>query len=101
MRKTKIVCTLGPATDHDDVMAALIQNGMDVARFNFSHGTHQEHQDRLNLLRSIARRKSRRIATMLDTKGPEVRLGLFEAGKVELINGQEFILTTDEMMGTS
>ena len=101
MRKTKIVCTLGPATDHDDVMAALIQNGMDVARFNFSHGTHQEHQDRLNLLRSIARRKSRRIATMLDTKGPEVRLGLFEAGKVELKNGQEFTLTTDEIMGTS
>ncbi len=101
MRKTKIVCTLGPATDDETLLSALISNGMDVARFNFSHGTHPEQLKRLTLLRSIASDKKTRIATMLDTKGPEIRLGLFANGEEELTSGNNFILTTEQVAGTN
>ena len=78
MRKTKIVCTLGPSTDDPQVMRELMLAGMNVARFNFSHGTHEAHLDRLKLVKRMRAELGLPIATMLDTKGPEVRIGLFE-----------------------
>ena len=101
MRKTKIICTLGPATDSQNVLIDLIANGMDVARFNFSHGTHEEQLKRLTLLRSVASNNNTRVATMLDTKGPEIRLGLFKNGKQELKTGKKITLTTQDFEGTS
>ena len=84
MRKTKIVCTLGPSTDGPQVMRELMLAGMNVARFNFSHGTHEDHLDRLKLVKRMRAELGLPIATMLDTKGPEVRIGLFENGSITL-----------------
>ncbi|MBO5068788.1 MAG: pyruvate kinase, partial [Roseburia sp.] len=98
-RKTKIVCTLGPATDSEEVMRRLIEEGMDVARFNFSHGTHEEQLVRLEMLRALREEANRPVATLLDTKGPEIRLMDFAEGKAELKDGQTFILTTEEIAG--
>lgn len=97
MRRTKIVCTLGPATVSPDVLEDLVQAGMDVARFNFSHGTHESHQKMLQTLRSVP--GGSQVATLLDTKGPEIRIGYFKDGKVELKEGAEFILTTRDVKG--
>ena len=99
MRKTKIVCTLGPSTDDPQVMRELMLAGMNVARFNFSHGTHEDHLDRLKLVKRLRAELGLPIATMLDTKGPEVRIGLFENGSITLKEGDKFTLTTDEIMG--
>lgn len=98
MRKTKIVCTLGPSTDDPQVMRELMLAGMNVARFNFSHGTHEDHLDRLKLVKRMRAELGLPIATMLDTKGPEVRIGLFENGSITLKEGDKFTLTTDEIM---
>lgn len=98
-RKTKIVCTLGPATDDESVMRRLIEEGMNVARFNFSHGSHEEQMERLIMLRKLREEMKRPVAALLDTKGPEIRLMEFAEGKVELKDGQMFTLTTDEVMG--
>lgn len=98
-RKTKIVCTLGPATDDEKVLRSLIQEGMNVARFNFSHGSHEEQMGRLKMLRELREELKRPVAALLDTKGPEIRLMEFADGKVELENGQTFILTTEEITG--
>lgn len=98
-RKTKIVCTLGPATDNEEVMRRLIEEGMDVARFNFSHGSHEEQLKRLNMLCALRKEANRPVAALLDTKGPEIRLRDFTEGKVELKDGQTFILTTEEIEG--
>lgn len=98
-RKTKIVCTLGPATDDEEVLRQLILEGMDVARFNFSHGTHDEQKARLKKLKKLREELQRPVAALLDTKGPEIRLGLFENGKAVLEEGQEFVLTTEEALG--
>lgn len=98
-RKTKIVCTLGPATDHEQVMRSLIEEGMNVARFNFSHGSHEEQFGRLQMLRKLREELKRPVAALLDTKGPEIRLMEFEDGKAELLDGQTFILTTEEIKG--
>lgn len=100
MRKTKIVCTLGPATDKDEVLLGIMKNGMNVARFNFSHGTHEEHKNRLEKLRKYREELALPIAALLDTKGPEVRVRDFENGRVNLENGNTFTLTTRELMGT-
>lgn len=100
MRRTKIICTLGPATDGEGVLEQLAEDGMDVARFNFSHGTHQEQKVRLDKLKEIRERLDRPIAALLDTKGPEIRLCTFRNGKEELTEGQEFILTSKETEGT-
>lgn len=100
MRKTKIICTIGPASENEEVLKALMQAGMNVARFNFSHGTHQEQKAKFAKLDKARSELNLPIATLLDTKGPEIRLKDFENGKVELQAGQTFILTTDEMMGT-
>lgn len=101
MRRTKIICTLGPATDGEGILEQLVRDGMDVARFNFSHGTHEEQKARLDRLKEIRERLDRPIAALLDTKGPEIRLGTFQAQKVELKEGQDFFLTAEEMEGTS
>ena len=99
-RKTKIICTLGPAVDNEDVMRALIQEGMNVARFNFSHGPHDEQMGRLKMLRKLRAELGKPVAALLDTKGPEIRLGQFEKGKTELKTGRGFTLTTDDISGT-
>lgn len=101
MRKTKIVCTLGPSTDNDEVLKGIMKNGMDVARFNFSHGTHEEHKGRLDKVKKFREELGLPIAAMLDTKGPEVRVRDFEDGKIMLENGNKFTLTTRELMGNS
>ena len=101
MRKTKIVCTLGPSTDNDEVLKGIMKNGMDVARFNFSHGTHEEHKGRLDKVKKFREELGLPIAAMLDTKGPEVRVRDFEDGKIMLEDGNKFTLTTRELMGNS
>lgn len=101
MRKTKIVCTLGPATDDREILRALMMEGMDVARFNFSHGTHEDHKLRMDAVKEERAACGRPVAILLDTKGPEIRVKSFEGGKQELTAGQEFVLTTREVEGTS
>ncbi|MGN0170018.1 MAG: pyruvate kinase [Lachnospiraceae bacterium] len=98
-RKTKIVCTLGPSTDKDGVLEQLVQEGMDVARFNFSHGDHAEQAGRFNRLKEARQKAGRPVAALLDTKGPEIRIRSFAEGKVALKKGQEFTLTTQEIAG--
>lgn len=100
MRRTKIVCTLGPSTDKDDILETLVREGMDVARFNFSHGTHPEQKERLDKLKEIRERLNKPVAALLDTKGPEIRIRTFAEGRVELEEGQPFTLTPDEIEGT-
>lgn len=99
MRRTKIVCTLGPSTDDEQILRKLITKGMDVARFNFSHGTHAEQKKRLELLKQLLEEYNKPIATLLDTKGPEIRIGSFRDGKVTLTKDQEFTLVTDTIEG--
>ena len=100
MRKTKIICTLGPSTDKDGVLRELIANGMNVARFNFSHGSHEEHKGRLDLLKSLREELGKPVAALLDTKGPEIRLKDFKNGTEMLEAGQMFTLTTRDVEGT-
>ncbi len=99
MRKTKIVCTLGPSTDREGVLREMIEAGMNVARFNFSHGSHEEHKARLDALKRLREELNRPVAAMLDTKGPEIRLKQFANGPVQLRTGEEFTLTTAEVPG--
>lgn len=99
MIKTKIVCTLGPATDSDKVLKALMTSGMNVARFNFSHGDHEQHARNMERVRKLREELGLPIATLLDTKGPEIRIGKFEKGEIFLQEGQTFTLTTEEIMG--
>ena len=100
MRKTKIICTLGPSTDKDDVLRDLIANGMNVARFNFSHGSYEEHGGRLAKLKALREELGKPVAALLDTKGPEIRLKEFKNGVEMLEAGQTFTLTTREVEGT-
>lgn len=100
MRKTKIVCTLGPATEDREVLKQLMLVGMNVARQNFSHGTHETHKAMHDNVMDVARILGAPVATMMDTKGPEVRLCNFEGGKVTLEDGKYFNLTTDDVLGT-
>ena len=100
MLRTKIVCTLGPSTDQDGVLEELILAGMNVARFNFSHGSHEEQAKRYEEVVRIREKYDLPIATLLDTKGPEIRTGNFKDGSVMLEAGQEFTLTTEEIEGT-
>lgn len=99
MRKTKIVCTMGPSTDDAEVMKELVQSGMDVARFNFSHGSHEEQQKRMDRLKTTRAKCDRPVAILLDTKGPEIRTGKFQNGRAVLEQGQIFVLTCREMEG--
>lgn len=99
MRRTKIICTLGPATEDDKVLEELMKEGMNVARFNFSHGDHAQHERNLNRVKKLREELGLPIAALLDTKGPEIRVRDFKDGKVELKNGQQFILTTRDVEG--
>ncbi|MGN0964224.1 MAG: pyruvate kinase [Dysosmobacter sp.] len=98
-RKTKIVCTLGPATDREGVLREMMLAGMNVARFNFSHGSHAEHQKRLDTLKALREELGLPVAAMLDTRGPEIRLRSFADGPVKLRTGHEFTLTTEDVPG--
>ena len=100
MRRTKIVCTMGPNTDKKTIMRALVKNGMDVARFNFSHGDYEEQKNRMNLLKNVREELDRPVAILLDTKGPEIRTGVLEGGqKVTLKEGETFTLYIEECVG--
>ena len=101
MRKTKIICTLGPSTDKEGVLRDLIANGMNVARFNFSHGSHEEHLGRFEKLKALREELGKPVAALLDTKGPEIRLKDFKNGVETLVSGQTFTLTTREVEGTN
>ncbi len=101
MRKTKIVCTLGPATDKDDVLEELIVKGMNVARCNFSHGSYEEHKARIDRVKELREKHHMQTAIMLDTKGPEIRLGTFKEHEAVLEEGQKFTLYTEEREGDS
>lgn len=99
MRKTKIICTIGPASESEENLRKLMKAGMNVARFNFSHGSHEEHKVKFARVLKVSGELGVSVATLLDTKGPEIRLRDFAAGKVELKAGQDFILTTEEILG--
>lgn len=101
MRKTKIICTIGPASESEERLRELMLAGMNVARFNFSHGTHEEQKAKYERVLKVRKELGLPVATMLDTKGPEIRLRDFEGGKVELRAGETFTLTTEEIMGTA
>jgi pyruvate kinase len=99
LRKTKIICTIGPASEEVTVLTRLIEKGMNVARINFSHGRHEEHQKRIDNIREAASITGTPLAIMLDTRGPEIRTGTLAQGKIVLQGGQEFILTNREVPG--
>ena len=99
MRRTKIICTLGPAVDDPEMIRTLIRTGMDAARFNFSHGSHPEHLERLNMLKSVRDSMGRPVATILDTKGPEIRIKSFGEKSITLEAGDTFTLTTEDVVG--
>lgn len=99
MRKTKIICTIGPASESEEKLRELMLAGMDVARFNFSHGSHEEHKKKFARVIKISGELNLPIGTLLDTKGPEIRLRDFKDGRAELVSGQRFILTTEELLG--
>ena len=101
MRRTKIICTLGPATDNTDTLREIMKAGMDGARFNFSHGDHASHRVRLDQIEALRKELGLYIPTILDTRGPEVRVKEFKDGKVTLVEGQEFVLTTRDVEGTN
>ncbi len=101
MRKTKIICTLGPASESEEKLREIMLAGMNVARFNFSHGSHEEHKRKFDRVVKIREELGLPVATLLDTKGPEIRLKDIEGGKTELVNGQKFTLTTEDMLGTN
>ena len=101
MRKTKIICTIGPASDNEEKLRSMCLAGMNVARLNFSHGTHPEHQAKIDLIKKVREELNLPIAIMLDTKGPEYRAGVFEGGKAELKEGDYFTFTTEDIVGSS
>ena len=101
IRRTKVICTLGPAVDSEEQIRKLIKAGMNCARFNFSHGSHESHLATLQKLRNVRDSLGKPVATMLDTKGPEIRTRSFENGSVELVKGQTLTLTTRDVTGTN
>lgn len=101
MRKTKIVCTIGPASSNEEIFTKMCKAGLNVARLNFSHGTHSEHQKKLDMIKNVRERLNMPIAVMLDTKGPEYRIKTFENGSVTLHDGDTFTFTTEDVTGTA
>ena len=99
MRKTKIICTIGPASENEEVLTQMCLAGMNVARLNFSHGTYPEHENKINLIKRVREKLGLPIAILLDTKGPEYRIGNFVNGKVQIAEGASFTFTTDEVEG--
>ena len=98
-KRTKIVCTIGPASDDRETLGKMIDNGMDVCRLNFSHGTHEDHQKRIDTIKEIRRQKGVPVAILVDTRGPEIRTGDFEAKDIQLEVGQDFTITMDDIVG--
>ena len=99
-KRTKIVCTLGPASEKEEVLTSLIENGLNVARMNFSHGSHEEHKGRMDLVKKVREKLNKPVAILLDTKGPEIRTGNFDQPEVLLEEGQKFTITMKDVMGT-
>ena len=99
MRKTKIIATIGPACDNEETLTKMCEAGMNVARLNFSHGTREEQQERINLVKSVREKLELPIAIMLDTKGPEYRIGTFADKKIMLKDGDTFTFTTEDIVG--
>ena len=99
MRKTKVICTIGPASENEEVLTQMFRAGMNVARLNFSHGTHEEHQQKIDLIKRVRDKLNLPIAIMLDTKGPEYRIRTFKDGKVTVTEGQTFTFCTEEVEG--
>ena len=101
MRKTKIVCTIGPACNNEETLTGMCLAGMNVARLNFSHGTHEDHKKNIELIKKVREKLDLPIAILLDTKGPEYRIGTFENGKIDLCDGDPFTFTSDDIIGNS
>ena len=99
MRKTKIICTIGPASDNEEILTQMAKAGMNVARCNFSHGNHEQHKARFDMIKKVREELNLPIAIMLDTKGPEYRIGQFKEGKVNLVKGNDFTFTTQDVIG--
>lgn len=99
MRKTKIICTIGPASENEEILTQMCLAGMNVARLNFSHGTYPEHEKKIELIKRVREKLGLPIAIMLDTKGPEYRIKTFQNGKVEIRTGDPFIFTVDDVEG--
>ena len=99
MRKTKIICTIGPASENEETLTQMCLAGMNVARLNFSHGTYPEHEKKIELIKRVRQKLGLPIAIMLDTKGPEYRIRTFAAGKVTVAEGDDFTFTTREVEG--
>ena len=99
MRKTKIICTIGPASENEEVLTQMVKSGMNVARLNFSHGTHPEHEKKIALVKRVREQTGEPLPILLDTKGPEYRIKTFAKGSVTIVEGQTFTFTTDEREG--
>ncbi|MEG1179813.1 MAG: pyruvate kinase [Oscillospiraceae bacterium] len=99
MKKTKIICTIGPACSDEKTLTKMVEAGMNVARLNFSHGTHEEHKEKIELIKKVRKKLDAPIAIMLDTKGPEYRIKTFKDDQAELVSGQKFILTSEDIIG--
>jgi len=99
MRKTKIICTIGPASESEEILEKMVRAGMDVARLNFSHGTHEDMQTKIDRIKQVREKMNAPIPIMLDTKGPEYRVGTFQNEKIELKEGALFTLTAEQVEG--
>ena len=99
MRKTKVICTIGPACESEEIITKMCIEGMNVARLNFSHGTHEEHQNKIDLIKRVREKLELPVAIMLDTKGPEYRIKTFENKKIFLNDGDEFTFTVNDVIG--
>ena len=99
MRKTKIICTIGPASENEQTLTKMCQAGMNVARLNFSHGSHEEHKAKIDLIKKVREKLDLPIAILLDTKGPEYRIGTFAEGRVTVCDGDIFTFTVDDVQG--
>lgn len=99
MRKTKLICTIGPACEDETILTQMCQEGMNVARLNFSHGTHEEHQKKFDMIKKVREKLGLPIAIMLDTKGPEYRIKTFENKKITVADGDTFVFTIEDIVG--
>jgi pyruvate kinase len=100
MKKTKIICTVGPASEDRETLKSMMLAGMNGARLNFSHGTYEEHKKKMDLIKELRDELDLHVSLILDTKGPEIRTGQFEKGEIQLKEDQDFILTVDDVLGT-
>lgn len=97
--KTKIVCTLGPSSQSEEILTKLMEEGLNVCRFNFSHGNHEEQKERIHIAKKVSSKLNKPVAMLLDTKGPEIRTGNFKDPEVLLEDGQDFTITMEEVIG--